>query len=81
MDYEKISPELREKAKGLAPDELVQLAKEEGIELGEAELERIAGGGAGDWYNDSYCPHCGVILQIVAEDEAECPSCGRRFGI
>lgn len=42
-----ISPELAEKAKACkTPEELLALAKDEGIELTDAELNGIAGGGA-----------------------------------
>ena len=45
MNYEDLSDELKEKAKACkTPEDLLALAKAEGVELSEAELERIAGG-------------------------------------
>ena len=47
MDFNDISPELREKAKGCkTTEELVKLAKQEGIELSDEQIESISGG---DW--------------------------------
>lgn len=41
-----ISPELREKAKACkTPEEVLELAKIEGIKLSDAELEAVSGGG------------------------------------
>ena len=51
MDPEKLSPELREKAKACkTPDEMLKLAKEEGYELSDEDLDGIAGG----WSCDSF---------------------------
>ena len=45
MNYEDLSPELKEKAKACAnAAELVELAKSEGIQLSDKELEAVAGG-------------------------------------
>ena len=44
MKFEELSPELQEKAKACkTPEEILDLAKEEGYELSDAELEGIAG--------------------------------------
>ncbi len=44
-----ISPDLREKARDCkTPEEMVELAKEAGIELSEEQLDAIAGGGFWD---------------------------------
>ena len=46
MRFEDLSPELKEKALVCkTPDELLKLAKQEGIELTDAQLETISGGG------------------------------------
>ena len=46
MRFEDLSPELKEKALACkTPDELLKLAKQEGIELTDAQLETISGGG------------------------------------
>ena len=46
MDYKDLSPELKEKVAACqSMDELKALAEEEGLSLGDEELEAIAGGG------------------------------------
>ncbi len=51
MDFTDLTPELQEKARACkTPEELLALAKEEGVELTEEQLEAVAGGRA--WY----CP-------------------------
>ena len=48
MDFENMPPELMEKARTCkTTDELVALAKEEGVELSDEDLDGIAGGGWG----------------------------------
>ena len=50
MNIESLSPELLEKAKACkTAEELFALAKEEGIKLGEEELEAINGGMVNGW--------------------------------
>ena len=50
MNIEDLSPELQEKAKACKTvEELFELAKEEGIELGAEELEAINGGMVSGW--------------------------------
>ena len=50
MRFEDLSPELQEKAVACkTPEELFELAKSEGIELGEEELESINGGMVSGW--------------------------------
>ena len=45
MNYEDLTPEQLEKAKSCkSSDELIELAKEEGYELTDDELEGISGG-------------------------------------
>ena len=45
MNFEDLTPEQKEKALACkTPDELIALAKEEGYELSDAELDGIAGG-------------------------------------
>jgi hypothetical protein len=46
MDFKDLSPELQEKARACtSPEELLALAKKEGLKLSEAELEAVSGGG------------------------------------
>ena len=45
MNFDELSPELKEKARACeTPEELLALAKQEGIELSEEDLEVISGG-------------------------------------
>ena len=45
MNYDDLTPELKEKAKAcVTAAELVELAKAEGIQLSDDELEAVAGG-------------------------------------
>ena len=56
MKFEDLNPELQERARACkTPAEMHALAKEEGIELGEHELDAIAGGGFWDC-DDAPCP-------------------------
>jgi hypothetical protein len=69
MNYEDLSDELKEKAKACkTPEELLALAKVEGVELGDADLASIAGGepwACGNYncpdfdpYEDSHYSYC-----------------------
>ena len=50
-------PALQEKLKAAkSPDEILALTKEEGYELGDAELDQIAGGGFWDYSGNSHRP-------------------------
>ena len=49
MKFEKLSSELRDKIAGKSPEELRALAKEEGHDLFDEELEDIAGGRLERW--------------------------------
>lgn len=52
MDFNEISPELKERAMACkTPEDLMNLAKEEGIELSDADLEQISGG-KGKWAHE-----------------------------
>ena len=51
MDFKNLTPEQLEKAKACTtPEELLALAKEEGYELSEEQLEGVAGGAG--WCSD-----------------------------
>ena len=60
MGFENVTPEQMEKAKNCkTTEELVELAKDEGVELTDAQIEAIAGGE--EWYslcdtNEGNCP-------------------------
>ena len=51
MDFERLKdPELQEKVKGAkTPEELLAIAKEEGYDLTDEELEAISGGADASW--------------------------------
>ncbi|MBQ9068601.1 MAG: Nif11 family protein [Eggerthellaceae bacterium] len=45
MKFEELTPEQQEKAKAAkSPEEIIALAKEEGYELSDSELEAVSGG-------------------------------------
>lgn len=45
MNFEDLSPELQEKVKACtSPEELFELAKDEGVELSEEQLDAVSGG-------------------------------------
>ena len=51
------NPELQEKLKSAkTPGDLVALAKEEGVELADEQLEAMSGGE--EWYEMKQGPHC-----------------------
>lgn len=58
MKFEDLSVDLQEKAKACAtPEELLALAKDEGMELTDEELEAVSGGMTWDCLNDC-SEHC-----------------------
>jgi hypothetical protein len=64
-------------------DELLALAKAEGIELTDEQLTAISGGGVcsvvsniGDAINQSDCPMCGCNDVTVKDNWARCKGCG-----
>ncbi|MBQ6395336.1 MAG: hypothetical protein IJH87_03210 [Atopobiaceae bacterium] len=77
MDFSNISSELREKASGLPADELIELAKNEGVELTDEQLNAIAGGSVWDSepYHVVYC--CGNQIKVPeGKKSVQCPTCG-----
>jgi predicted RNA-binding Zn-ribbon protein involved in translation (DUF1610 family) len=64
-------------------EELLALAKEEGIELTDEQLSAISGGGAcsvvsdiGDKINPFDCPKCGANRPIKDGKKLTCEKCG-----
>ena len=70
-------------------DEVLELAKAEGIELTDEQLQAIAGGGAcsvvsdiGDFINPFDCPECGCNDVHAVKGKGnlfECGGCGFRW--
>ena len=87
MNFEDLKdPGFQEKLKAAkTPAELVALAKEEGIELSDDQLDQIAGGSWGSsGSNEKYpttCSACGHKLSWPKSepDPTECPNCGHPF--
>ena len=81
MDIKDLSPEQLEKVKACdGADELIALAKSEGVELTDEQLEKVAGG----WETaGSYviCTQCNKkVYWDKSVDEPEfCPWCGKQF--
>ena len=62
MDFENLTPEQKEKIKACtSPEEMLELAREEGYELTDEQLAGIAGGG---FWSDP-CPKFGDTRMIV----------------
>ena len=82
MNIDELTPEQQEKANACkTAEELVALAKEEGIELSDDDLEQISGGGAWKDATDSYkgnCTRCGKEIRWTGSEGAPkmCPYCG-----
>ena len=56
MNFEDLTPEQQEKARACkTPEEMLALAKAEGYELSDEDLEMVSGG----WNNTPTCPQCG----------------------
>ena len=73
MRIEDLSPELQEKARECqTPEELLALAKQEGYELTEEELEQVAGG----LYNNSCPTFRDTRRRLMHFTKAYCPNCG-----
>ena len=66
-------------------EDMLKLAKAEGVELSDEQLEAVSGGGCGDLY---YCPKCGKWCQdtYTYKNEpdvhyAKCEKCNYEFRI
>jgi bacteriocin-like protein len=83
MEFKDLTPEQIEKAKSVSsPDELLALAKEEGIELTNEDLAQVSGGKS--WGGNGgvrKCPKCGkddftLAYTDQGEDYYRCDNCG-----
>ena len=85
MSLQHVTPEL--KAKALAcetPEEMLALAKEEGYELSDEQLDSIAGGMNWDGSQDYYyvtCAACKSKVSWKVEDPTpvNCPYCNAKL--
>ena len=77
MKFNELTDEQKSKfAEAKSPEEILEMAKAEGYELTDEQLEAISGGGF--WKEECYCPKCGshdvgVWKQL---DDGHCYSCG-----
>ena len=75
MNFENLTPEQIEKANACkSPDELIGLAKAEGVELTDEQIEQISGGGV--WNKPQNCPACGGGTIYHYGTEFHCKDCG-----
>lgn len=65
-----------------SPEDVLALAKEEGIELSDSQLEEVSGG----WGGDATCPKCGSQNFTLEQPDPhsaymyrECHDCGHRW--
>ena len=77
--YEDLSPEQLEKIAGKSAEEILEIAKSEGIELTDTQLEQVSGG----WGDDLKCPKCGSTRVAMTQADPhmpqmvyDCASCG-----
>ena len=86
MNFNDLTEEQKAKAAGCnTPEQMLELAKEEGYELSEEELAAVSGG---SWGNNSggspaKCPKCGstsVVSTLTGSEpilvECQCRNCG-----
>lgn len=74
MDLKDLTPEQRAKINpGMSTEELLNLAKEEGIELSADELEKFSGGGK-EWTDIVVCNRCSKSYDSLKMKA--CPYCG-----
>ncbi len=56
MDFKDLTPEQQAKAKACkTPEDILELAKSEGYELADEELDAVSGGGMWDCDDNSMC--------------------------
>jgi len=77
-----LTPEQIEKVQACkSQEELLQLARQEGIELNDEQLEAVSGGCS----EDPFCPKCGAPFSKVKhcvthpEYDWQCKKCGHRW--
>lgn len=68
-------------------EELLKLAKEEGVEMSEEQLAAVSGGICSDSTVEATCPKCGAKVKSEvykgslekALAEFKCPNCGHKW--
>lgn len=74
MELKDLTPEQRDKiVPGMSAEELLTLAKEEGIELSAEELDEVVGGKK-EWTDIVVCFKCGKSYDRMKMKK--CPKCG-----
>ena len=84
MDFKDLTPEQRAKVGACkTPQDILALAKQEGYELSDAELEVVSGG---EWGGEPtikvHCVYCESIVEVAADqmgNTVNCPSCGKEI--
>ena len=79
-----LTPEQIEKLKSCEnKDELLALAKAEGVELTDEQLDAVSGGCGTKVAQDEICPQCGstdlVYHDILIGLEFTCKTCGHKY--
>ena len=76
-----LTEEQIEKAKACkSSDEILQLAKAEGIELTDEQLEAVSGGCGTVKLSDWRCPECREkAIHWLGGNDYKCTACGFRF--
>ena len=75
MDFKNLTDEQKAKIAGKTPEELLALAKEEGVPLSEDDLDGIAGG-----WDILTCPNCGAeVYKGNSRHSFKCKNCGTEF--
>ncbi len=80
MKFKDLTEEQRAEVKACkSPDEILKLAKDEGFELSDEELENMSGGAS--WgAATTTCPACGnKVILLDYSGEIECETCGEIF--
>lgn len=74
MNLKDFTPEQRDKiSSGMTAEEMLQLAKDEGVELSAEDLDEVAAGGK-EWTDNVVCFRCGKSYDRMKIKK--CPKCG-----
>lgn len=84
MNLDNLTPEQIEQAKTLrTTEELVKYAMENGVELTDEQMEKVAGGSVWDdaQFSETTCTNCGkrVTWTGGSDTPVMCPYCGHVF--